>query len=68
MIRKKIGWWLRCLADRIDYEHSFACATPYTFTIENKVGVVLREDGKGCPIWYYRPQRELVHKEADNPL
>lgn len=66
-MKERIAWWLRCLADRIDYNNSFACASPFTFTFEKGIGIVIREDGKGCPIWYLRPQRELAHEEADNP-
>lgn len=66
-MRRRIGWWLRCLADRIDREHS-ACVSHWSFTFERGVGVVFRDDGAGCPLWYPADQYERAHTEARNPV
>lgn len=44
---------LRRIAERLDPAGAPKQASPYTFTFEQRQGITLREDGQGCPIWYY---------------
>lgn len=50
--RAAIGWWLRCRADRIDPLNAPRRLSGDTFTFEKGRGLVYRQDGRGCPIWY----------------
>lgn len=50
--RKRIGWWLRCWADRIDPKHGPRRMSGIAFTFELGKGAVFNEDGYGCPLWY----------------
>lgn len=43
---------LRRIADRID-DAGAPRRTNLSFTFENKRGIVVRENGPGCPLWYY---------------
>ncbi len=65
-IRGQVGWWLRCLADRIDY--SMAPRVPgFSFTFERGEGIRWRQDGKGCPVLYQGDANyERAHSEADS--
>lgn len=67
MNARRTGYWLRKWADRID-PHGAPRATGHAFTFEMRRGLVFRDDGKGCPLWYYgRDDYERAHNEADNP-
>ncbi len=48
--------WLASLfrkwAYRLDYAGAPKC-TPWSFTIEDGVGIVFNTDRKGCPVWFY---------------
>jgi hypothetical protein len=49
------GWIadrLRFLADRIDHAGA-PKAMPVRFTLEDRIGIVFRDDGHGCRLWYY---------------
>ena len=50
-LKERAGWRLRRLADRIDPANT-PRHTGASFTFEHGRGVVLRWDGRGCPIWY----------------
>lgn len=64
-VRTRIAWWLRILADHIDPERA-PRRTGMTFTFEYGKGVVLRYDGRGCPLWYLsRSDYRRAHAEAD---
>ncbi len=41
--------------------------TGFGFTFERGVGVVLHEDGSGCPIWYREGDSDRAFSEAANP-
>jgi hypothetical protein len=63
-IRARAGWWLRRLADRIDYPGA-PKAIGASFTFEAS-GRRFRNDGKGCPLWYLGDaDYERAHTEAD---
>lgn len=68
-MRAKLGWWLRRLADRIDYEGS-PKAISWWFTFERGEGIRFREDGRGCRLWYLgeRGDYEKAHTEATKPV
>jgi hypothetical protein len=56
---------LRRWADRISYETA-PRAIGHSFTFEDREGVRLREDGRGCPLWYLgEDDYERAHTEAD---
>ena len=66
-MRRRLGEWLRRLADRIDY-HGAPKAIGWTFTFEPGRGIVFHEDhgpGKGCRLWYLGDDEyERAHTEA----
>lgn len=70
-LRAKVGWRLRTWADRIDPGHAFL-RTGMTITLERDQGWTLRGpvEGRppGCPIWYYTPDYDLAHDEAERPI
>ncbi len=57
-LRARIGWRLRCVADRIDPDNA-PRAMGWSFTFEHGKGIQFREDRKGCPLWY------LGHADSD---
>jgi len=62
---RRIAHWMRTLADRLDHRGAPKCIG-WTFTFEHKRGLVFREDGKGCPLWYYGDDNyQRAHTEAD---
>jgi hypothetical protein len=63
--RARVGRRLRCYADRIDPAGA-PRAIGWSFTYENRQGVVFRDDGRGCPLWYLgTDDHERAHAEAD---
>jgi hypothetical protein len=65
MLRTWMADQMRKWADRIDYEGA-PKAINYSFTFENRRGIVFREDGKGCPLWYYGDaDHQRAHSDAD---
>ena len=64
---KRLATLLRTLADRIDHEGAPRHMS-YSFTFESRRGIVFRDDGRGCPLWYLGDDDyEKAHAEADNP-
>jgi hypothetical protein len=62
--RGRIAGVLRKYADRIDHAGA-PKATHVRFTFEDRVGIVFRDDGKGCRLWYYGDEDyERAHDEA----
>lgn len=50
---RRLAAWMRKWADRIDL-HGAPRRTSWSFTFEhNDKGIQYRDDGKGCPLWYY---------------
>ena len=65
-MRARVGWWLRRLADRVDYRHA-PKGTHWTFTFELHEGIRFREDGRGCRLWYLDDDEyERAHTESDS--
>lgn len=64
--RGRLGWWLRCLADRIDHKHATKTMS-FSFTFEDYEGIRLRDDGWGCPLAYLGgdAEYERAHSESD---
>ena len=69
----RIGWWLRRLADRIDYDHA-PKAIGWSFTFEpgrglvwhNNHGQIRSEPKTGCPVWYLSDaDYERAHNESE---
>jgi hypothetical protein len=59
-IARRLRWW----ADRIDNPGA-PKAMSVRFTFEDRVGIVFRDDGRGCPLWHYGDQDyERAHTEA----
>ena len=62
-----IGWLamrLHALAGRLDPQLDFRCATSLTLTLEPGRGWVLREDGRGIPVWYRNAEYGRAWDEA----
>jgi len=51
-IRGRIADVLRKYADRIDHAGA-PKAMSVRFTFEDRAGIVFRDDGRGCRLWYY---------------
>lgn len=63
---KPFARWLRRLADRIDRPGA-PKATHLSFTFEHRRGMVVREDGRGCRLWYCGDaDYERAHADADS--
>lgn len=57
--------WLRHLADRLDYRGA-PRSVGWSFTFEHRRGIVFRDDGKGCSLWYLGDAEfQRAHDEAD---
>lgn len=66
-IRKWLATRLRYAADRIDHTGA-PKAISWSFTFELGRGIVFREDGRGCQLWYLGDEDyDRAHDEADNP-
>ncbi len=64
--RQRLARRLRFLADHIDH-HGAPKRTHWTFTFEDREGIRLREDGRGCPLWYLGDDDyQRAHTEADS--
>lgn len=62
--RGRIADRLRFWADRLDRPGA-PKATHVRFTFEDRIGIVFRDDGRGCRLWYYGDQDyERAHTEA----
>ena len=62
--RGRIADVLRKYADRIDHAGA-PKATHVRFTYEDRVGMVFRDDGRGCRLWYLGDaDHERAHTEA----
>lgn len=63
-LRAFIAGRLRFWADRLGRPGA-PKAMSVRFTFEERVGIVFRDDGRGCPLWYYGDQDyERAHDEA----
>lgn len=61
----RLAAWMRKIADRIDH-HGAPKITHWTFTFEERRGIVFREDGRGCRIAYLGDDEfARAHSEAD---
>lgn len=61
----RLARFLRRLADRIDHAGA-PKLTHRTFTYETGIGIVFREDGRGCPVAYLGDAAYArAHDEAD---
>jgi hypothetical protein len=65
-LRRRLGWWLRMLGDRVSPDTGPRWMSPYSFTIEPHRGIVLRQDGRGCPLWYMTEDHDRAHDDADD--
>jgi hypothetical protein len=63
-LRAFIAYQLRKYADRIDNPGA-PKAMSVRFTFEDRVGIVFRDDGRGCRLWYLGDvDYERAHTEA----
>ena len=66
-MRTTLAHWLRLWADLIDWQGA-PKQTHLSFTFESGRGVVVNEDSRGCPLWYYGDHDyELAHTAALQP-
>lgn len=64
-LRARLGQRLRFLADRID-PRGAPRAIGWSFTFEDRRGIVFRDDRRGCPLWYLgEDDYGRAHTEAD---
>jgi len=64
-VRVLLARWLRRWADRLD-DAGAPKAIGWSFTFEHRRGIVFRDDGRGCPLWYLGDaERARAHTEAD---
>lgn len=63
-LRARIARRLRYAADRLD-PHGAPRAMSVRFTFEERVGIVFRQDNRGCLLWYLGDaDYERAHSEA----
>ena len=63
--RTRVARRLRFLADRVDPTTGPRRMTAVSgFTFEEGIGVVFRDDGRGCPLWYMAQDHDRAHDEA----
>jgi hypothetical protein len=63
-LRALIAYQMRKYADRLDRPGA-PKATHVRFTFEERIGIVFRDDGRGCRLWYLGDQEyERAHTEA----
>ena len=66
-IAQRIARTLRRTADRLD-DAGAPKGISWSFTFERHQGIVFREDGRGCPLWYLGDEDYArAHTEADAP-
>lgn len=61
---------LAALVDQVDELTALDLAflhAGFGYTFESGKGLVLREDGRGCPIWYRAEDRDRAFTDADAP-
>lgn len=63
--RTRLACKLVTLAERLDHDFAFRSMSSFGFTFERNRGVVLRDDGRGCPLWYCQPDYDRAWSEAD---
>jgi hypothetical protein len=64
----RIAEWMRRTAGRLDHAGA-PKRTSSSFTFEEREGTRLREDGRGCPLYYFgNADYERAHTEADRPV
>ncbi len=65
--RRRIAEWMRMLADRLHPETAPRyVGASFTFEPGTRNGVLLRWDGRGCPLWYFgETDYDRAHDEAD---
>lgn len=60
----RVAGELRRIADRIDRPGA-PKATHLSFTFEERTGIAIRDDGRGCRLWYLNDaEHERAHAEA----
>ncbi len=65
-MRKWLAELMRKYADRMDPNGAPRAMSQMSFTFEKYKGIVVREDGKGCPLWYLgQANYERAFDEAD---
>jgi hypothetical protein len=65
-LRKWLAHWLRTYADRLD-DQGAPKRMGSSFTYETGEGIRIRDDGKGCPLYYYgEGDLERAHAESDS--
>ena len=63
---RRLAHWLRRVADRVDHAGA-PKGIGWSFTFEQHRGIVFRDDGKGCPLWYLGDaDYDRAHAEADH--
>lgn len=68
-MNKRLAYWLRRLADRIDHRGA-PKSIGWSFTFEKGRGLVFHEGrDRGCPLWYLGDDDyERAHAQSEVPL
>lgn len=65
--RARLGWQLRCWADRIDHANA-PRIMHLSFTFEDHRGIVIHDDGRGCPLVYLgETHYGWAHEDSGQP-
>ena len=65
-MRQRLAYRLRTYADRLD-DRGAPKRMGSSFTYETGEGIRIRDDGKGCPLYYYgEVDLERAHAESDS--
>jgi hypothetical protein len=64
-VRARLARRLRAAADRVDPNSGPRGLTVVSgFTFEEGLGVVFRDDNRGCPLWYMAADYDRAHNES----
>lgn len=67
--RARLGWKLRCWADRVDEANCPKRLSTLSFTFEEGEGIRFREDRRGCPLAYMsEADYARARDEADSAM
>lgn len=62
-MRHRVGGWLRKFADHISPDTG-PRSTNMSFTFDERRGIVIHHDERGCRLWYMAEDYERAHGEA----
>lgn len=63
-LRARLAFYCQVVAARISPETGPRSMGGVTFTFEDGLGMVIRTDHRGCPLWYMSEDYERAHDQS----